>query len=79
MLGIYPFFQYIICGNEVVHPKPAPDIYLQAIKLCKISPSQAIAVEDSHIGMESATKAGIICVGYKSTNFECHYKISDYA
>lgn len=77
MLGLYSYFQYIVCGNEVVHPKPAPDIYFQAIKLCNISPGQALAVEDSHIGMEAATKAGIICVAYKSTNFECHYKISD--
>ncbi|MCA1220972.1 HAD family hydrolase [Streptomyces sp. 8L] len=46
-----------------VRPKPWPDVYLVAARLCGVSPSRALAVEDSLTGVESAHRAGLRVLG----------------
>jgi HAD superfamily hydrolase (TIGR01509 family) len=52
------FFDVTVCGDEVPATKPAPDPYLIAAKLLDVSPSAALAVEDSPTGAASAEAAG---------------------
>lgn len=40
-------------------PKPAPDLYLQALAKLKLPPYQCVAIEDSEIGVLAAQAAGI--------------------
>jgi HAD superfamily hydrolase (TIGR01509 family) len=49
----------VFAGDIVPKKKPAPDIYLFALKELGVSADQAIAVEDSRNGMLAATAAGI--------------------
>jgi HAD superfamily hydrolase (TIGR01509 family) len=49
----------IFAGDIVPKKKPAPDIYLFALKELGVSGDQAIAVEDSRNGLLAATAAGI--------------------
>ena len=65
-LKLRSYFDYILCGDEVENLKPAPDIYLKALKQCKVSACDAAAVEDSSVGISSAVAAGIYCIGYDS-------------
>lgn len=46
----------------MVHSKPRPDIYLMACESLGVSPSQAMAVEDSPNGIRAAYSAGMIPV-----------------
>jgi beta-phosphoglucomutase-like phosphatase (HAD superfamily) len=46
-----------------VRPKPWPDVYITAARLCGVRPSQALAVEDSPTGLESAHRAGLRVLG----------------
>lgn len=51
--------ELVICGDEVEHKKPAPDLYLQALALMDLSPGCCVAIEDSGLGLSAATAAGI--------------------
>ena len=51
--------------------KPAPDVYLKALRLCGVSAAEALAVEDSDTGAKAATAAGICCVGYDACKDIC--------
>ncbi|WP_367123384.1 HAD family hydrolase [Streptomyces phytohabitans] len=51
-------------GNEEpVRPKPWPDVYATAARLCGVGPRHALAVEDSMTGVESALRAGLRVLG----------------
>ena len=55
-------FAAIVSATDVEHPKPAPDIYLEACARLGVAPSQAIALEDSPIGVASAAAAGMFVI-----------------
>lgn len=52
-------FTVIACGDQVLHKKPAPDIYLLALHGLGLQPQQAIAFEDSPNGLRAALAAGL--------------------
>ncbi len=56
-------FAAIVSANDVEHPKPAPDIYLEASRQLGVAPSDAVALEDSPIGVASAAAAGMFVIG----------------
>ena len=61
-LELLQHFDALACGDEVLHTKPYPDLYLAAIEKLGIKASEAIAFEDSRNGMLAAREAGIFCV-----------------
>jgi len=67
-LGLIEFFDIIKCSDDVIHTKPAPDLYLAVQeKFCRIvdhvtEGSIFIAFEDSPYGIEAAKKAGFFAV-----------------
>ncbi|MFD4989473.1 HAD family hydrolase [Streptomyces sp. NPDC058374] len=50
-------------GAGTVRPKPWPDVYATAARLCGTEPDRALAVEDSLTGIESARRAGLRVLG----------------
>jgi HAD superfamily hydrolase (TIGR01509 family) len=62
--GLYPDgpFAVVVSANDVEHPKPAPDIYLEACRLLGVSAADAVALEDSPIGVASAAAAGMFVI-----------------
>jgi putative hydrolase of the HAD superfamily len=61
-LGLLEYFESITTRDDVENVKPAPDLYLKAVKRLNISPSEAIAFEDSLNGLNAAVAAGLKCV-----------------
>lgn len=54
-----PFtFDTTVCGTEVAHGKPAPDIFLEAASRLKIQPGQCLVLEDSPNGVTAGHAAG---------------------
>jgi HAD superfamily hydrolase (TIGR01509 family) len=51
-------FDVVVCGDEVDHPKPAPEPYLRAAHLLGVPSWRCVAVEDSPTGSASAQAAG---------------------
>ena len=57
-IGLYEYFDHIVCADMVEHGKPAPDIYQYACEQLKEKPEHCMAVEDSPNGVLSAYRAG---------------------
>jgi HAD superfamily hydrolase (TIGR01509 family) len=54
------------CGDDVPRTKPAPDLYLAVLDCLSVAPDEAVAVEDSGVGVEAAKAAGLFCVAVPS-------------
>jgi len=63
-LGIYDYFDKIICSDDVGvgRTKPNPDLYLLALDQLHVQKSEAIVFEDSPNGVKAANRAGIYVV-----------------
>jgi HAD superfamily hydrolase (TIGR01509 family) len=66
-LGYRPYFRTMVSGDEVTHPKPDPEIYLKAADHLGIDPADAVAFEDSYVGIGAVNNAGMKCVAVAST------------
>jgi beta-phosphoglucomutase len=60
--GLKEYFSLLICGDDIVNPKPDPEPYLLALDRTGLMPGEVLAFEDSEAGFESAEKAGIAVV-----------------
>jgi HAD superfamily hydrolase (TIGR01509 family) len=58
-LGIRPYFNAIVTGDDVERRKPAPDVYLLAASTLGIAPSRCVAIEDTRPGLVAAKTAGM--------------------
>jgi beta-phosphoglucomutase-like phosphatase (HAD superfamily) len=56
------WFTIIAAGDIVAHKKPAPDVYLYALKKLGCGARGAVAFEDSTNGLAAATAAGLATV-----------------
>ncbi len=56
-------FDRIITGNDVVHKKPHPEIFIKAAELLELPPETCLVVEDSVNGIKAAKSAGCKCLG----------------
>jgi HAD superfamily hydrolase (TIGR01509 family) len=52
-------FDAMVFGDELEHLKPAPDIYLEAMKRLGTIPEHGIVLEDSTFGVLAAKRAGL--------------------
>ena len=51
-------FNFIISNQEVINPKPDPEMYNRAIERLGLNKSEVLIVEDSPVGLEAATASG---------------------
>lgn len=64
-LAASPFhdaFPVVVTSDDVVHHKPAPDLYLLACARLGVQPADAVAFEDSPTGVRAAKAAGLTVV-----------------
>jgi HAD superfamily hydrolase (TIGR01509 family) len=64
--GLRDVFAVAIGADDVSHGKPAPDLYARACELLGIAPRDALAFEDSAIGVSAAKSAGLTVIGVSS-------------
>jgi HAD superfamily hydrolase (TIGR01509 family) len=56
-------FVTVVSVEDVAHPKPAPDIYLEACRRLGAEPGECVALEDSATGVAAAAAAGMYVIG----------------
>ncbi len=69
-------FKFIVSGDDVKRHKPDPEPYLKAINISRLSTNEIIVIEDSVIGLSSATAAKLKCL--VTLNDWCNYSLKDY-
>ena len=57
----------VVAGENVVHKKPAPDIFLFAAEALGMDPAACVVVEDAVNGIQAAKAAGMRCVAVAQT------------
>jgi HAD superfamily hydrolase (TIGR01509 family) len=60
--GILDRFRFLICGDDVEHPKPEPEAYLRLTAKHGVEAGRCLVLEDSPAGIEAAFRAGTIPV-----------------
>jgi HAD superfamily hydrolase (TIGR01509 family) len=55
-------FQTIVGAEEYIHSKPAPDAFLLAAERLGVAPADCLVFEDTDLGIQAATAAGMASV-----------------
>lgn len=66
--NIDKYFKFLISGEDILHSKPAPDIYLKTAKKLQVNPKDCVVLEDSKNGSIAAKDAGMYCIGFANPN-----------
>lgn len=68
--GIADFFEVIVSAEDIENCKPAPDVFIEALRRLNesagrtesVSPDECLVIEDSVSGVEAALSAGMKCL-----------------
>jgi HAD superfamily hydrolase (TIGR01509 family) len=64
--GLADRFETTVSADDVAHPKPAPDIYVEACRRLGADPAVSVGLEDSPTGAAAARGAGMTVIGIPS-------------
>ena len=67
--GIADLFDAVVSSEEVAGGKPAPDVYLEAMRRLGAEPDRTAAIEDSSNGIRSAHAAGMRVIALPNTHY----------
>jgi beta-phosphoglucomutase family hydrolase len=67
LMDLRRFFGVIVSGEEVVHGKPDPSIFLLAAERLRCAPAECVVIEDALVGIEAARRAGIAVLAVATT------------
>jgi HAD superfamily hydrolase (TIGR01509 family) len=69
LAGLARFFGATVSSEEVARGKPAPDVYLEAVRRLGVPAERCAAVEDSHSGIASAKAAGMRVIAIPNPSY----------
>jgi HAD superfamily hydrolase (TIGR01509 family) len=61
-LGILDKFDTLVCSEDYTRPKPDPEPFLVAAARLNVAPSDCLVFEDTEMGIQAATAAGMASV-----------------
>ncbi len=61
-LGLLDKFETLVCAGDYVNAKPHPEPYLIAAKRLGVAPKDCLVFEDTDMGIQAATAAGMASV-----------------
>ena len=67
LMDLRKFFRVIVSGEEVVHGKPDPSIFLLAAERLGVAPAECVVIEDALVGIEAAKRAGMPVLAVAAT------------
>jgi len=65
-LSIRELFAAVVTSEDVLHQKPAPDIFLEAARRLGVPPQNCRAYEDTDIGLDAIRAAGMDAVDVRT-------------
>jgi HAD superfamily hydrolase (TIGR01509 family) len=66
--GLDAYFDAVVCGSDVTHGKPDPEVFLLGAQKLHLPPGRCIVIEDAFAGIEAARRAGMKVIGVATTN-----------
>ena len=69
LMGLQELFPVVVTPEDVVHGKPAPDLFLKAASLMGVPPERCLVFEDAEPGIQAAVAAGMRWVRVESRGF----------
>jgi HAD superfamily hydrolase (TIGR01509 family) len=62
LIGLAETFSVVVTAEDVLHGKPAPDMFLLAAERMGVPAAECVVLEDSVLGIEAARRAGMAAV-----------------
>lgn len=62
-LNLTQYFNAVITGNDIVNPKPHPEIFQKGAAALGMTADQCVVFEDAESGVDAAHAAGMKCIG----------------
>ena len=56
--GLAEYVDLYLSNDDVTHPKPNPEIYVECVKRLGVSPLECVIIEDSFVGKTAANASG---------------------
>ena len=60
--GVLERFQTLVCGDQVTHSKPDPEIFRLAARALGVEPAECLVLEDSFNGVRAGAAGGFVTV-----------------
>jgi HAD superfamily hydrolase (TIGR01509 family) len=67
-IGVTEYVDYYVSNQDVVYPKPFPEMYWQCMSTLKALPRDTLIVEDSHIGRQGALDSGAVLLAVEDSH-----------
>ncbi len=67
VLGIAQDLDAVVTGDDVIHGKPAPDVFLKCLERLGLPATQCVVLEDAPQGVTAAHAAGVVAVALTSS------------
>lgn len=65
--GMADYFDAIVSVEDIVNPKPDPEVFLKAAEALDLAGRDCLAIEDSPTGLTAANDAGMVTVALTTT------------
>ena len=76
---VVAMMDHVICGDDVAHGKPEPDLFLAALhKWEGIAPESALVFEDSPLGIKAANRAGMPAIFVPDPHMNAEKALAEY-
>lgn len=68
MVGFGPYFQAIVCAEDVTHGKPNPEVFLTGAARLGVEPANCAVFEDAYAGLQAAKAGGMKAIALSTTH-----------
>ncbi len=75
--GLMEYVDFYLSNQEVLNPKPHPEVYLTAMIKAGARPKECLVVEDSHYGRQAAVDAGAYLCAVKGPEEVTYERIKE--
>ena len=76
-VGVLPYLDVIVSGEQFKESKPNPEIYQKTAELLGVLPEECIAIEDSTVGITAAHRAGVKVIALRDDRFDFDRSLAD--
>ncbi len=74
--ALEPHLDLILSNEDILEPKPRPDMYIKAMGKLRVAPEETLVLEDNERGISAAMAAGCHVLEIKDVGEVCYQRIA---